>query len=74
MIEKAMRERSESHERRMQEMQAKMEVFKYNSELLTTNTLNRNKSQRRITQQPSPQKVYRNNSPFLVDQIPESQL
>lgn len=44
MIEKTMKDRSESHERRVEEMAAKMEVFKYNSELLTTNTLNRSKS------------------------------
>ena len=48
LIEKTIRERSESHERRVQEMQAKMEVFKYNSELLTTNTLNRTKSSKKI--------------------------
>ena len=48
LIEKTIRERSESHERRVQEMQAKMEVFKYNSELLTTNTLNRSKSSKKI--------------------------
>ncbi len=50
LIEKTMRERSESHERRIEEMNAKMEVFKYNSELLTTNTLNRSKSQKKISQ------------------------
>ena len=49
LIEKTIRERSESHERRVQEMQAKMEVFKYNSELLTTNTLNRSKSSKKIS-------------------------
>ena len=49
LIEKTIRERSESHERRVQEMQAKMEVFKYNSELVTTNTLNRSKSSKKIS-------------------------
>lgn len=67
LIEKTMRERSESHERRIEEMNAKMEVFKYNSELLTTNTLNRSKSQKRITQLLTERRVYRNNSPLLLD-------
>jgi hypothetical protein len=69
MIEKTMRERSESHERRVEEMNAKMEVFKYNSELLTTNTLNRSKSQKKITQMLTERRIYRNNSP--LDRIHE---
>ena len=48
LIERTQRERSESHERRMQEMSAKMEVFKYNSEMINTSTLNRSKSQKRM--------------------------
>ena len=71
LIEKTMRERSESHERRIEEMNAKMEVFKYNSELLTTNTLNRSKSQKKFTQMLTERKVYRNNSPLLLDRIHE---
>ncbi len=71
LIEKTMRERSESHERRIEEMNAKMEVFKYNSELLTTNTLNRSKSQKKITQLLTERRIYRNNSPLLLDRIHE---
>jgi hypothetical protein len=67
LIEKTIRERSESHERRVQEMQAKMEVFKYNSELLTTNTLNRNKSSKKIAQLMTERKLTnRSKSPLLI--------
>jgi hypothetical protein len=67
LIEKTIRERSESHERRVQEMQAKMEVFKYNSELLTTNTLNRSKSSKKIAQLMTERKLTnRSKSPLLI--------
>ena len=67
LIEKTIRERSESHERRVQEMQAKMEVFKYNSELLTTNTLNRSKSSKKIVQLMTERKLTnRSKSPLLI--------
>jgi len=67
LIEKTIRDRSESHERRVQEMQAKMEVFKYNSELLTTNTLNRSKSSKKIVQLMTERKLTnRSKSPLLI--------
>ena len=67
LIEKTIRERSESHERRVQEIQAKMEVFKYNSELLTTNTLNRSKSSKKIAQLMTERKLTnRSKSPLLI--------
>ena len=67
LIEKTIRERSESHERRVQEIQAKMEVFKYNSELLTTNALNRSKSSKKIAQLMTERKLTnRSKSPLLI--------